>query len=161
MDYKIEIVTQRPQLVFGPSAKTNSNKLHSLVAKGLPLPLVGMDRKRRSFAIVFNRVDLIPRCLHNPVVANQTFHVSDDGIPLAELLRRMEKRQGSRKLQVPASALTAGLGFAGKAECVEKLFGDLTVDIKRTKTTHGWKPKVTIKEELARTAKWWRSQARD
>ena len=48
--------------------------------------------------------------------------------------------------------------MAGKGEMVDKLFGNLQVDIEYTKKTLGWKPKVTMEEELERTAKWWRER---
>jgi nucleoside-diphosphate-sugar epimerase len=123
-----------------------------------------MDRNQRSFVAVSNLIDLILLCLEHPAAANQTFHVSDnDDISTAELLRRMGKALGKpvRNLPVPASALKLGLRLAGKGEMVDKLFGNLQVDIEHTKKTLGWKPKVTMEEELERTAKWWRSQARD
>jgi nucleoside-diphosphate-sugar epimerase len=164
MESRMEVVITRPPLVYGPGVKANFRNLLGLVAKDFPIPLAAMDRNRRSFVAVSNLIDLILICLEHPAAANQTFHVSDDDdISTAELLRRLGKALGKpvRNLPVPALALKVGLRLAGKAEWVDKLCGDLRVDIEHTKKTLGWKPKVTMEEELERTAKWWRSQARD
>ena len=110
---------------------------------------------------VSNLVDLILLCLEHPAAANQTFHVSDDDdISTAELLQRMGRALGKpvRNLPIPAPVLKAGLRLAGKGELVDKLFGNLQVDIEHTKKTLGWKPRVRMEEELERTAKWWRER---
>ena len=156
----MEVVVIRPPLVYGPGVKGNFRDLLDLVEKEIPAPLSAMDQNRRSFVAVSNLVHLMLRCLEHPAVANQTFHVSDDdNISTAELLRRMGRALGKpvRNVPIPASALKAGLCLAGKSEFVDKLFGDLSVDIEHTKRTLGWKPKVTMEEELERTAKWWHS----
>jgi len=159
MESRMEVVIIRPPLVYGPGVKANFRNLLGLVAKGLPIPLAAMDQNRRGFVAVSNLVDLILLCLENPAAANETFHVSDDeDISTAELLRRMGKALGKpvRNLPVPASALKLGLRLAGKRDWAGKLFENLQVDIEHTKKTLGWKPKVTMEEELERTAKWWR-----
>ena len=161
---EMEVVIIRPPLVYGPKVKANFRNLFKLVDKEIPLPIAALDSNQRSFVSVSNLVDLILLCLEHPGAANKTFHVSDDDdISTAELLRRMGKALGkpARNLPIPAPMLKAGLRLAGKGEWVDKLFGDLRVDIEHTKKTLGWKPKVTMDEELERTAKWWRSQARD
>jgi nucleoside-diphosphate-sugar epimerase len=125
------------------------------------MPLSAFDSNRRSFVGVSNLIDLILLCLEHPAAANQTFHVSDDDdISTAELLRRMGKALGKpvRNLPIPQTMLKTGLRLLGKGEWVDKLFGDLRVDISETKHLLGWKPKVTMEEELARTAQWWRER---
>jgi len=159
VESQMEVVIIRPPLVYGPGVKANFRNLLGLVAKDFPIPLAAMDRNRRSFVAVSNLIDLILICLEHPAAANQTFHVSDDDdISTAELLRRMGRALGKavRNLSFPASALKAGLRLAGKGDWVDKLFGNLQVDIEHTKKTLGWKPVVTMEEELERTAKWWR-----
>jgi len=159
MERQMEVVIIRPPLVYGPGVKANFRNLLGLVAKGLPIPLAAMDRNRRSFVAVSNLIDLILICLEHPAAANQTFHVSDDDdVSTAELLRRIGKALGKsvRNLPIPAPVLKGGLHLAGKGEWVEKLFGDLRVDIEHTKRTLGWEPVVKMEEELGLTAKWWR-----
>ena len=155
----MEVVIFRPPLVYGPGVKANFRSLIQLADKEAPLPLAALESNRRSFVGVSNLIDLILLCLEHPAAANQTFHVSDgDDISTAELLRRMGKALDKpvRNLPVPRSVLKAGLRLLGKEEWVDKLFGDLRVGISETKRLLGWTPKVTMQEELRRTALWWR-----
>jgi len=158
---KMSYTIIRPPLVYGPKNPGNMARLLKITDSGIPLPLSALDSNRRSFVAVSNLIDLILLCLEHPAATNQTFHVSDDeDISTAELLSRMGKALGNpvRDLPIPAPLLKAGLRLAGKGEWVDKLFGDLRVDIEHTKRTLGWKPKVTMEEELERTAKWWRAR---
>jgi len=161
MESQMEVVIIRPPLVYGPGVKANFRNLFQLVDKGIPLPLAALDSNQRSFVGVSNLIELILLCLEHPAAANQTFHVSDDDdISTAELLRRMGKALGKpvRNLPIPQSVLKTGLRLIGKGDWVDKLCGDLRVDIEETKRLLGWKPKVTMEEELQRTAVWWKTR---
>jgi len=161
MESQMEVVIIRPPLVYGPGVKANFRNLLQMVNKGIPLPLEALDSNRRSFVGVSNLIDLVLLCLESPAAANQTFHVSDDDdISTAELLRRMGKALGRpvRNLPIPETVLKTGLRMIGKGEWVGKLCGDLRVDISETKRLLGWKPKMTMEEELQRTAQWWRER---
>jgi nucleoside-diphosphate-sugar epimerase len=157
----MEVVIIRPPIVYGPGVKASFRNLFQVVDKGVPLPLSALESNRRSFVAVSSLIDLISLCLDHPAAANQTFHVSDDDdISTAELLRRMGKALGRpvRNLPIPQALLKTGLRLLGKGDWVDKLCGDLRVDISETKRLLGWKPKVTMEEELARTAQWWRER---
>ena len=159
MECRMEVVIIRLPLVYGPGVKANFKNLLDLADKGIPLPLNALDANRRSFVGVTNLIDLILICLEHPEAANQTIHVSDDDdISTAELLRRIGKALGKpvRNLPITQSMLKSGLRLVGKGDWVDKLCGDLRVDISETKRLLGWKPKVTMEEELERTARWWR-----
>jgi nucleoside-diphosphate-sugar epimerase len=54
--------------------------------------------------------------------------------------------------------LKSGLRLVGKGDWMDKLCGDLRVDISEAKRLLGWKPKVTMEEEFERTARWWRAR---
>lgn len=159
MESRMELIIIRPPLVYGPGVKANFRNLLQLVDRGIPLPLAAFDFNRRSFVGISNLIDLILLCLKHPAAANQTFHVSDDDeISTAELLRRMGKALGKpvRNVPIPGSFVKLGLRMLGKGDWVDRLCGSLRVDISETKRLLGWKPKVTMEEELERTAKWWR-----
>jgi nucleoside-diphosphate-sugar epimerase len=161
MESRMEVVIIRPPLVYGPGVKANFRNLFQLVDKGIPLPLAALDFNRRSFVGVSNLIDLILLCLEHPAAANQTFHVSDDDdISTAELLRRMGRALSKpvRNLPIPQAVFKIGLRLIGKGDWVDKLCGDLRVDISETKRLLGWKPKVTMEEELERTAQWWKTR---
>jgi len=161
MESRMEVVIIRPPLMYAPGVKANFRNLFQMVDNGIPLPLAAFDSNRRSFVGVSNLIELILLCLEHPAAANQTFHVSDDeDISTAELLRRMGKALGKpvRNLPLPQSVLKTGLRLIGKGDWVDKLCGDLRVDIEETKRLLGWKPKVTMEEELERTAVWWKTR---
>ena len=151
----------RPALVYGPKNPGNMARLLKIADSGIPLPLSALDLNCRSFIGISNLVDLIRLCLDHPASANQTFHASDnDDISTSELLRRMGKALGKpvRNLPIPQGLLKTGLKLVGKGKLVDKLCGDLRVDISKTKQLLGWKPIMTMEEELERTAEWWRSR---
>jgi len=161
LDTKMQYTIIRPPLVYGPKNPANMATLFKIVDTGIPLPLSALSANQRSFVSVSNLVDLIMVCLEHPAAANQTFHVSDDDdISTAELLRRMGRALGKpvRNLPIPQTILKTGLRVLRKGEWIDKLFGDLRVDISETKRLLGWKPKVTMEEELERTAVWWKTR---
>ena len=161
IESRMQVVIIRAPLVYGPGVKANFQNLLRLVEMGIPQPLSALESNRRSFVGISNLIDLILLCLDHPAAANQTFHVSDDNdISTAELFRRIGKALGkpARNLPIPEAVLKLGLKLAGKEEWVDEILGDLTVDISETKRLLGWKPKVTMEEELERTAKWWRKR---
>lgn len=159
LESRMEVVIIRAPLVYGPKVKANFRNLFQLVDRRVPLPLSCLDSNCRSFVGVSNVVDLILLCLEHPAAANQTFHVSDDeDVSTAEMVRRMGRALGkpARNLAMPRVVLKTCLQIIGKAEWAVKLWGDLKVDISETKRLLGWKPRVTMEEELERTANWWR-----
>ena len=161
---EMKIVIIRSPLVYGPGVKANFQLLFRLVDLALPVPLASLDKNKRSFVAISNLVSLLNTCVYHPAAKNQIFNVSDeDDISTAELLRRIGKALAKplTNIKIPTALLKLGLRLAGKKEWIEKIFGNQRVYIERTKKTLGWKPKVTMEEELVRTAKWWRSQARD
>src|SRR5690606_11922059 len=154
-DTGMEVVIIRPVLVYGPGVKANFRSMMSWLNKGLPLPL-GAVHNKRSLVSLDNLVDLIVTCIDHPAAANQTFLVSDgEDLSTAELLRRMGKALGkpARLLPIPASLLKMGAILLGKKEVAQRLLGSLQVDIYHTCDTLGWKPKVTVDEALAKTAR--------
>lgn len=159
MKSRMEVVIIRPPLVYGPGVKSNFRSVLQLLNREIPVPLFALDSNLRSFVGVSNLIHLILLCLEHPAAANKTFYVSDDNdISTANLLRRIGKALGKhvRNLPLPGPVLKTGLKMIGKGEWVDKLCGDLKVDISETKRVLGWKPKVTMEEELERMAKWWR-----
>jgi len=154
-DTGMEVVIIRPVLVYGPGVKANFRSMMSWLNKGLPLPL-GAVHNKRSLVSLDNLVDLIVTCIDHPAAANQTFLVSDgEDLSTTELLRRMGKALGkpARLLPIPASLLEMGATLLGKKEVAQRLLGSLQVDIEHTCDTLSWKPKVTVDEALAKTAR--------
>jgi nucleoside-diphosphate-sugar epimerase len=149
-DTGMEVVIIRPPLVYGPGVKANFAALMRAVQRGWPLPL-GAVHNQRSLVALDNLVDLIVTCLHNSAAANQTFLASDgQDLSTAELVRGMAQAAGvpARLWPVPVWALQAGASAFGKGAVVQRLCGNLQVDISKARSLLGWVPPVSVTEGL-------------
>jgi nucleoside-diphosphate-sugar epimerase len=98
---------------------------------------------------------LIITCIDHPAAANQTFLVSDgEDISTMQLLRRMGSALGrpTRLIPVPVWMLEAGARLLGKRDLLQRLCGNLQVDISKAKDLLGWLPLVSVDEGLRVTA---------
>lgn len=148
----LEVVIIRPPLVYGVNAPGNFGKLTHAVMHGRWLPL-GAIHNQRSFVALDNLIDLIITCVTHPHAANQTFLVSDDqDISTSQLLEMMTTAAGkpSRLLPVPMSWLRLAGKLTGKQAVIERLCGNLQVDISHTKATLGWQPPISVEEGIKR-----------
>lgn len=152
-DTGMEVVIIRPPLVYGPGVKANLAALKNAVQRGWPLPL-GAVHNRRSLVSLDNLVDFIVTCINHPNAANQTFLVSDgQDMSTTELVRGMSQAAGmpARLLPVPVWALRAGASLLRKRDVVQRLCGNLQVDISKARSVLGWVPPVSVEEGLRRT----------
>jgi nucleoside-diphosphate-sugar epimerase len=148
----LEVVIIRPPLVYGPNAPGNFGSLMRAVQRGWPLPL-GAVHNQRSLVALDNLVDFIVTCITHPQAANQTFLVSDgQDLSTTELVRGMAQAAGvpARLLPVPVWALQAGATLLGKGDAVQRLCGNLQVDISKARSLLGWIPPVTVEDGLRR-----------
>lgn len=151
-DTGMEVVIIRPPLVYGPGVKANFAALMRAVRRGWPLPL-GAVHNQRSLVALDNLVDFIITCITHPQAANQTFLVSDgQDLSTTELVRGMAHAAGvpARLLPVPVWALQAGGALLGKGDAVQRLCGNLQVDISKARSLLGWVPPVSVEEGLRR-----------
>lgn len=151
-DTGMEVVIIRPPLVYGPGVKANFAAMLNLAKKNLPLPL-GAIHNKRSMVALDNLVDLIVTCIDHPQAANQTFLVSDDrDVSTTELLQLMTRAAGGkpRLIPVPMSWLRLVGKLTGKQAIIDRLCGNLQLDISHTKQTLGWKPVVSVEEGIRR-----------
>ena len=152
-DTGMEVVIIRPPLVYGPGAKANFAALMRVVQRGWPLPL-GAVHNQRSLVALDNLVDFILTCIANPLAANQTFFVSDgQDLSTTDLVRSMARVAGvpARLLPVPVWVLNKGASLIGKGEEMQRLCGNLQVDISKAYSLLGWLPPVSVDEGLRRT----------
>ena len=78
--------------------------------------------------------------------ANQTFLVSDgQDLSTTELVRGMAQAAG-----LPVWALQAGASLLGMGDAVQRLCGNLQVDISKARSLLGWVPPVSVEEGLRR-----------
>jgi nucleoside-diphosphate-sugar epimerase len=151
-DTGMEVVIIRPPLVYGLGVKANFAALMRAVQRGWPLPL-GAVHNQRSLVALDNLVDFIITCITHPQAANQTFLVSDgQDLSTTELVRGMAHAAGvpARLLPVPVWALQAGASLLGKGDAVQRLCGNLQVDISKARSLLGWVPPISVEEGLRR-----------
>lgn len=152
LETAMELVIIRPPLVYGPGVKANFASLMRLASKGLPLPF-GAVHNARSLVALDNLVSLICCCIEHPAAANQIFLVSDDeDVSLATLLRLMAKAAGkpARLLPVPPTWFALLAKLTGKQAVIDRLCGNLQLDISHTKKTLGWRPVVSVEQGIKR-----------
>ncbi|WP_166837727.1 UDP-glucose 4-epimerase family protein [Rheinheimera pleomorphica] len=148
----MELVIIRPPLVYGAAARGNFGKLAKLAQKNLPLPL-GAIHNKRSLVALDNLVDLIVTCIDHPKAANQTFMVSDgQDVSTTELLKLMTRAAGKTPwlIPVPISWLKLAGKLTGKQAVIDRLCGNLQLDISHTQHTLGWTPPLTLEQGIAR-----------
>lgn len=148
----LEVVIIRPPLVYGPSAPGNFGSLMRAVQRGWPLPL-GAIHNQRSLVGLDNLLDFILTCIVHPQAADQTFLVSDGyDLSTTELVRGIAHAAGvpARLVPVPVWGLQAGATLMGKRDAVQRICGNLQVDISKARSLLGWTPPVTVEEGLRR-----------
>ena len=151
-DTGMEVVIIRPPLVYGPGVKANFAALMRAVQRAWPLPL-GAVHNQRSLVALDNLVDFIITCITHPQAANQTFLASDGhDLSTTELVRGMARAAGvpARLLPVPVLALQLGATLLGKGVAVQRLCGNLQVDIFKARSLLGWLPPVSVEEGFRR-----------
>lgn len=151
-DTDMDVVIIRPPLVYGPGVKANFDALMRAVQRGWPLPL-GAVYNQRSLVALDNLVDFITTCAGHPQAAGQTFLVSDGcDLSTAELVRGLACAAGmpARLLPVPIWCLRAAAALVGKGDTLERLCGNLQLDISKARNLLGWVPLVSVEEGLRR-----------
>ena len=147
----MEFVIIRPPLVYGHGVKANFATMMSLAKLNLPLPLGGINNKR-SLVALDNLVDLIKICVAHDGAKNQVFLVSDDNdISTSSLMKSMIRSVGKIPwlIRVPSKWIVVLGVTLGKKDLVDRLCGDLQVDVEHTKATLGWIPKACLKDVLS------------
>ena len=143
---RLEVTIIRPPLVYGPDVKANFAALLKLASKNVPLPLGSVNNKR-SFVALDNLINLIVTCIDHPKAANQVFLISDDNdVSTSKLFSIMVEAFGkkARLINVSPHFLRLIAKLIGKEEMIDRLCGDLSVDIRHTKNTLDWTPVVSL-----------------
>ena len=150
----MEVVIIRPPLVYGANAPGNFSNLMRWVDKGVPLPL-GAIHNQRSLVALDNLVSFIIHCIDHPKAANEVFLVSDgEDVSTTVLLQKVAKAFGKKAylLPVPVRLMQFFAGLLGKGGVANRLFGSLQVDSSKARDLLGWKPVITMDEQLKKTA---------
>jgi len=158
----MEVVIIRPPLVYGPNVKANFASMMAWVNKGVPLPF-GAIHNQRSLIALDNLVSFIMLCMNHPKAVNEVFLVSDnEDVSTSELLRKVAKAFGrqSRLMPVPVGLMTFCAKLIGKGDVANRLFSSLQVDSSKAGDLLGWKPVVTMDEQLKKVADVYLNKAR-
>lgn len=150
----MEVVIIRPPLVYGPGVKANFATLMHAVSKRWPMPLAAIHNSR-SFVGVDNLVDFIHCCATHPNAANQTFLISDGAdVSTTQLIKELATVLNVRPnlWAVPQWMLELGGALLGKRAAVERVCGNLQVDISKARMLLDWHPPVSLQEGLRRAA---------
>jgi len=142
----MQLVVIRPPLVYGPGVRANFRALIWAVAMGLPLPLAAVDN-RRSLVGLDNIVDFIMACIVNPAAADEIFLISDgEDLSTPELVRRLALVMGKtpRLFSLPMSALRAFAALAGRRALLERVCGNLQVNIDKARSILAWQPLTSL-----------------
>lgn len=143
-----EVVIIRPPLVYGPGVKANLERLFALVEKHRFIPFRNVNNKR-SFVSVFNLCDLIILCLDHPRAGGEVF-LATDGVEysLRELIELIASILGKRPylIPIPVSLMRIMFSLVGKKIYSNRLFGNLHLDITKTKELLNWKPTYDFKK---------------
>ncbi len=146
----MEVVIIRPPLVYGAGVKANFASMMRWVDKGVPLPFGAIDNQR-SFIALDNLVSFIIHCIAHPKAANEVFLISDgEDVSTTELLQKVAKALGKKSRLIPISValMTVAAKLLGKGELANRLFGSLQVDSSKARDLLGWKPVITMDEQL-------------
>jgi nucleoside-diphosphate-sugar epimerase len=152
----LQVVVLRPPLVYGPGVKGNFLRLLRLVSRSLPLPLGAIDN-RRSLVYVGNLVDAIVKAAEAPRPSRWTYLVADgEDVSTSDLARRLATALGvkSRLVSVPAALLNVAAALAGRRAEFARLTGSLQVDSSRLRRELDWRPRYSLAQGLAETARW-------
>lgn len=154
----MEVVIIRPPLVYGSNVKGNFASMVNWVKKGVPLPL-GAVHNKRSLVALDNLVDFIFLCAdreRSPKATNEVFLISDgEDVSTSDLLRKVAKAYEvkARLLPVPVGLMKMAANLLGKGAVADRLFGNLQVDSSKARDLLGWKPMVTMDEQLVKMAR--------
>ena len=149
----MEVVIIRPPLIYGAGVKANFASMMRVVKHGLPLPL-GNIQNKRSFVHVGNLVSLIAKCIEHPKAANQVFFVSDGhDLSTTELLQACAKASGvkARLFSVPLRLIEMAAAILGKRGVMQRLCGNLQVDIGKARNLLDWEPPISVEDGLKAT----------
>jgi UDP-glucose 4-epimerase len=153
----LHVTVLRPPLVYGPGVKGNFLRLMRLVARGVPLPLGRIDN-RRSFIYVGNLVHAVVQSLDVPRAASRTYLAADgEDLSTPDLVRGLAAALGVRPRLVSCPLLPLKLAstLVGRGAEFARLAGSLQVDSSRIRRELDWRPRYSLAQGLADTARWY------
>ncbi|MBQ0799333.1 MAG: NAD-dependent epimerase/dehydratase family protein [Porticoccaceae bacterium] len=141
VDARMELTIIRPPLIYGERVKGNLAVLEKAIKYRIPLPLGSIHNKRDLLALP-NLCDLIYVCLTHPKASGETFLAADGhALSTPQLIKLIAQGVGRKPMLLPFPTLGLKLiGKLGPQAQIERLTGDLEIDIEHTCKTLDWVP---------------------
>lgn len=153
----MDVVIVRPPLIYGVGVKGNFALLVKLVKKVKVLPFRSIKNFRSMLALE-NLVDFIKLCAdikRSPKAKNEIFLISDDeDISTGDLLKKIAGayQVNLRLFYVPHALMSFFARILGRSSLCLRLCGSLQADISKTRNYLGWKPVITMEDQLMKMA---------
>ncbi len=160
----MDVVIIRPPLVYGPGVKGNFSSMIKWMSKPVPLPF-GAIHNQRSLIALDNLVSFISLCADlkkSSNASNQVLLISDgEDVSTTQLLKKVREALEFQSpwgkkawlLPVPVCIMMFFSRLLGKGDIANRLFGNLQVNSSKTRNLLGWKPVVTVDEQLVKIFK--------
>ena len=158
---KMEVLILRLPLVYGPGVKGNLFSLFNIVNQGMFLPLKRINNKR-DLIYVHNLVDAVMRAIELHNFAERIYYVCDgESVSTSELVVKISRalNRPYRLIFVPMPIFKILALLVGKSGSFRKLTQSLEVDGGKFCRDADWEAPFTMKEGLASTAAWFKSQS--
>ncbi|MCG7871430.1 MAG: SDR family oxidoreductase [Candidatus Thiodiazotropha lotti] len=146
----MELVIVRPVLVYGAGVKGNLQSLVRWIRNGVPLPLAGVEN-RRSLVGIDNLLDFLQLCIEHPAAAGEAFLVADgEDLSTPRLIRMLAQAMGvkAKLFPLPNRVLRLLGRLSGRSAAIDRLCGDLQVDLDKNRRLLGWTPKQSVEAGL-------------
>ncbi len=148
----LELVILRLPLVYGYGVKGNLSKLIKLINLGTPLPF-SLIENQRSLIGIDNLIDLLLICIDHKKAPGNTFLVSDnEDLSTTELINYIATamKRSSYFFPVPISILKFISFILRRKGDMERLIGNLQIDISQTRKILNWEPPFSVDEGIKR-----------
>ncbi|MEW8399159.1 MAG: SDR family oxidoreductase [Candidatus Thiodiazotropha sp.] len=146
----LELVIIRPAVIYGAGVKGNLQRLMSLIRRGVPLPLGGVQN-RRSFLSVRNLLDFLRCTIDHPAAAGELFLLADgEDLSTPQLIRKLGDAMecSVRLFPMPLPLLQFAGRLTGQSPVIARLTEDLQVDIAKNRDRLGWAPVADMDQSL-------------
>ena len=150
----MEVVVIRPPIIYGPGVKANFASMIKIIKKGIPLPF-GSISNQRSMLAIHNLVNFITLCTMHPAAANEVFLIADgEDVSTTDMLKKIAKayKRPIRLIPVPVFLMIFIAKLTNKNNISDRLFGNLQIDITKAQQLLGWKPVVSMEQQLNKMA---------
>lgn len=150
----MQVVIIRPPLVYGPGVKANFASMIKWLNKGIPFPFAAI-KNRRSLVALDNLVSFICLCATHPKAANEIFLISDgEDVSTTQLLKKIAHalHKQAYLFPIPVGWMIFFARLIGKQDIAIRLFSSLQVDNSKAEDLLGWRPIISMDEQLQKIA---------